>query len=392
MSGSVQCARFLRGAISLALRRMSRLTFLLTLFCAAAWAQQPQIPVGNIEGADVSVSTSAGAASTTPQVGSSAAVPNGGIITVHSGQARLMLTSGGEIDVCGPAKFTLLQSGEAITVALDFGSVRVQLPLSANLRIFTPTIIATPLDINGTPRDVTVGLELDDSLCVKAASGALMLENQFSSEKLVVPQSGEFFLAQGKLVPVARVDSKCECVMNDARLIPAPEPSWSSIGAAPPPQAGNPALTSAESPAKAAVTPKAPAVQREEGAVKPNIEFSTLAHPNEAHPSGPAARPKPDASAPATETPTYKIVMPPLTFSASSPAPPPDTTADMVLLIRSVEVEPEWEFKGHVNAPPSDERAENPNGERPHSRQPKAAGAKSGFWAKVKHFLSGSNS
>jgi hypothetical protein len=387
MSGNVQCARFPRGIVTLALLRMARLAFLSTLCCAAAWAQQPQVSVGNVEGADVSVSTSAGA-NIAAQNGSSAAVPNGGIIAVHSGQARLMLTSGGEIDMCGPAKFTLLESGKAITVALDFGGIRVQLPLSANLRIFTPTIIATPIDINGTPRDVTVGLELDDSLCVKAASGALLLENQFSSEKLVVPQSGEFFLAQGKLVPVARADSKCECVMNDARLIPTQAPSWSSIDVTPPAQTAVPSPTPAEPPAKVATAPKTPGVQPEAEAVKPNIEFSTLAHANEAHPSGPAPRPKPDA-APATESPTYKIVMPPLTFSVSSPAPPPDTTADMVLLIRSVEVEPEWEFKGHVNAPAVDAQAEN--AERPHSRQPKAAGAKSGFWAKLKHFFSGSN-
>jgi hypothetical protein len=307
-------------------------------------------------------------------------VTNGGIVTVHSGQARLMLTSGGEIDVCGPAKFTLLEAGEAVTVALDFGSVRVQLPLSTNLRIFTPTIIATPLDINGTPRDITVGLELDDSLCVMAASGALLLENQFSSEKLVVPQSGEFFLAQGKLVPVARADSKCECVMNDARLIPPEQPSWSSIGVAPPPSRTEPQPKPATAP------------QPEEETVKPNVEFSTLAHANEAHPLSPPPRPKTDAPAPPPESaPTYKIVMPPLTFSASSPAPPPDPTADMVLLIRTVEVQPDWEFKGHVNPPSLDEPVINRHAARSHSRQPKPAGERSGFWARLKRFFSGSN-
>jgi len=379
MSGSVQCARYNHLMISITTWRILCLVIVLMCFCAtAARAQQPQTAVGNIEGADVSVSTGGAVANATPQNGSSAVVANGSIVTVHSGQARLMLTSGGEIDVCGPAKFTLLQAGEAITVALDFGSIRVQLPLSTNLRIFTPTVIATPIDINGTPRDMTIGLELDDSLCVKAASGALLLENQFSSEKLVVPQSGEFFLAQGKLVPVARADSKCECVMNDAHLIPSVPPSWSTLPLAPPAHAEPPAQTAA-------------AAEPEEDAVKPNVEFSTLAHANEAHPVN-TPRPKSDTPAPPPESaPTYKIVMPPLTFSASSPAPPPDSTADMVLLIRSVEVQPDWEFKGHVNPPALDGPAKNQKAARSHSRQPKPAGEKSGFWARLKRFFSSSN-
>ena len=126
-------------------------------------------------------------------------VVNGSVITVHSGQAHMTLAGGGEIDICGPAKFTLLQSGPAITLALNFGRMRVQLPAAAQLRIFTPTIVATPIDIGGAPRDFTVGLDLSDSLCVVATSGALRLEHQFTGEGLIVPQSGEFFLAAGKL-------------------------------------------------------------------------------------------------------------------------------------------------------------------------------------------------
>ena len=94
---------------------------------------------------------------------------------------------------------------QAITLALNFGRMRVQLPAAAQLRIFTPTIVATPIDIGGAPRDFTVGLDLNDSLCVVAASGALRLEHQFTGEGLIVPQAGEFFLAAGKLLPVAGV-------------------------------------------------------------------------------------------------------------------------------------------------------------------------------------------
>ena len=191
-------------------------------------AQQPQPPagtIGRVEGNDVSIEGGSAAASGTATSAPSMFVANGSIITVHSGQARLTLLGGGEVDVCGPAKFTLLQSGQAITLALNFGRMRVQLPAAAQLRIFTPTIVATPIDIAGGPRDFTVGLDLNDSLCVVAASGALRLEHQFTGEGLIVPQAGEFFLAAGKLVPVAGVAGSCQCLALQARVSPPLPPS-----------------------------------------------------------------------------------------------------------------------------------------------------------------------
>ena len=217
-------------------------------------------------------------------------VSNGSLVTVHSGQAHLTLVSGGGVDICGPAKLTLLQTGSAITLALNFGRVRVQLPASTDLRIFTPTIIATPLDINGAARDITAGLDLDDSLCVTASSGALLLENQFSGEKLVVPQEGEFFLAQGKLVPVAGAAGSCRCVTMETQVI-APSPPLPSLG-----------LT-----APAHVEPPAPRRQRQSrSAPKSSVEFSILAYANEVHPIAPP--PKPPAPAPPAESmPEYKV-------------------------------------------------------------------------------------
>jgi hypothetical protein len=367
-------------AISLGRLQYPLLLLAMILLCRTpAQAQAWQSGVGSIEGTDVSIS-SGGAPGVSLGRNGPAPVTDGSIVTVHSGQARLMLTSGGEIDICAPAKFTLLQSGDATTLALDFGRVRVQLPASSNLRVFTPTIIATPIDINSAPRDVTVGLELDDSLCVKAATGALLLENQFSAEKLIVPQAGEFFLAPGKLAPVVRADATCDCVMNVARAV-APSPPLPSLG-----------LTA---PAHTEPTPESTspgASDADPSPDKPNVEFSTLAQANEAHPINP--RPKTTAPDPPPDsTPTYKIVMPPLTFSASSPATPPEPRSDMVLLIRTVEVQPEWEFKGRVDTPSLDEQTKGHNAsKRPHGRQPKLEGEKPGFWVKVKRFFSVGNS
>jgi hypothetical protein len=358
----------------------SVIVFSLTICPPIARADTAQKIVGHIQGNDASVETLAAGADTISSAESGADVSNGSLVTVHSGEAHLTLISGGEVDICGPAKLTLLQAGSAITLALNFGRVRVQLPASTDLRIFTPTIIATPLDIHGAPRDVTAGLDLDDSLCVTAASGALLLENQFTGEKLVVPQAGEFSLAQGKLVPVAGVAGSCQCLtMQTKVIIPAPEPSL-----------GLTAPAHVEPPPAAAPTDAAKA---DPPAPKSSVEYSVLAYANEVHPNPPPAKPAPPAP-PAESMPEYKIVMPPLTFSASSPNPPPDPTPDMVLLIRTVHVEPQWEFSGHVDAPATEDskrHAASASNSQPQAA-PAPAQKKQGFWAKVKRIFGGSSS
>src|SRR6201997_2573033 len=180
--------------------------------------QAPPGAIGRVEGNDVSVEGGSAATNGTATSAPSMFVVNGSVITVHSGQARMTLAGGGQIDICGPAKFTLLQSGPAITLALNFGRIHVRLPAPAQLRIFTPTIVATPIDIGGAPRDFSVGLDLNDSMCVVATGGALRLEQQFTGEGLIVPQAGEFFLEGGKLIPVAGVTGSCQCLSHQARV------------------------------------------------------------------------------------------------------------------------------------------------------------------------------
>ena len=202
---------------------LPRLLVLLMMGMAPLRAQDaPPGTIGRVEGRDISVDGGTAASGGNATAAPSIFVSSGSVITVHSGQARMVLAAGGEVDICGPAKLTLLQSGGAITVALNFGRVHVILPVTTTLRIFTPTIVATPLEIRGERRDVTIGLDLSDSLCVLATSGALRLEHQFSGEILDVPQLGEFFLASGKLSPVAGVPGSCLCEEPQARATPAP--------------------------------------------------------------------------------------------------------------------------------------------------------------------------
>lgn len=396
-------------------------------FCAApVRAQQPPPDaVGEVEGNDVTVDGGIPA-----MVGTSTSAPkifvsNGSMLTVHSGQAVMTLFAGGEVDICGPAKITILRSSDAITLALNFGRMRVQLPPKTSLRVFTPSVIGTPLDISGGARDVTMGLNLDDSMCVLAKSGAIQLANQFTDQTLIVPQSGEFFLSAGQLQPVAGQPGSCQCTAMKPPPPPAPAQITEFAQAAPtepaPQTPANvapltaapvtvpqfaqtaPAAPTLRQPGNAApVAPPAVADQpvaavlpeaRPDAPAPPPIEYSVPASVSEAHPVVPPARETPANRAPAGPPPTYTAVLPTLMFSASSPGPPGDLTPDMTLLIRTARVEPEWAFTGTVTAPEFVSAMRQSLGEEP-AKQPPAVDAtapkkKGGFWAGLKRLLGG---
>ncbi len=357
---------------------------ILWLSPAVARAQDaPPGAVGRVQGHDISVENGTAANNGTARSAPSIYVLNGSIVTVHSAKARMTIFAGGKVDICGPAKFTVLLSGDTITLALNFGRVRVSLPAKTTLRVFTPTIIGTPLDINGGSRDVTVGLNLDDSLCVLATSGAIQLANQFSDEKLIVPQAGEFFLSAGRLVPVAGTPGSCQCFADEPLpAAPPPEPIPETAVAIPPLPITAPAAIS---------HPKEPQAEMKPAA-EPNIEYSMLAHGNEDHP---IERPVDDEvpSAPPTSMPIYTVVLPPLVFSASEPAPPPDPGPPMALLIREAQVSPDWQFSGHVAAPEFATELQHALGENaqapPKTPRAEKTKKKHGFWGSLRRLFGG---
>ena len=103
--------------------------------------------IGRIEGDDLAVKTTTTAGieiDAGPTV-----VASGSDVTVRSGHARILLDSGGEISICGPAHFTLVNSTGAITLALDYGRVHPSLSSSETFTIYTPSVVATP--VGGIP-------------------------------------------------------------------------------------------------------------------------------------------------------------------------------------------------------------------------------------------------
>jgi hypothetical protein len=344
----------------------------------------PSRAVGRVQGRDISIEGGMAADNGGTTAAPNMTVVNGSIVTVHSGHARMTLFAGGEVEICGPAKFTVLVSGDAITLALNFGRVHMALPAKTALRVFTPAVIGTPLDIGGAARDVTVGLTLDDSLCVLATSGAIQLEHQFTGEKLIVPEAGEFFLNGEKLLPVAGTPGSCQCTADEPiPTLPATITEFAVV--APSPVA--PAAAPDSKPPASAPAPES------------STEYSMLAHSNDEHPVAPPAKDSSDQ--PPASMSVSSAVAPALTFSANSSVPPPRPYAgpspDMIVLIREAQVSPEYEFSGHVAAPEFVQAMQHALGETAPAPQTPAADPpvdaskkkKGGFWSALKRAFGG---
>lgn len=306
--------------------------------------------IAHIQGSNISINGQM----LTP-VSTLVSVANGNVVTVHSGEASMRLIDGGEVSVCGPARFTVLANADgAITLALDFGRMHVELPTTVSLRVLTPMIVATPIEIEGGKRDVIVGLDQNNSLCVLAATGAVQLEQQFSGQRMIVPQSSDFSLQNGQLVPVVDVGSSCTCAQ-----VPMVTPG----------QPSGPALETAM-------------------AIPLAADTHPVAHPAEQQIAQP----------PAVATPAYKIELPPMVYSSARPTPPDVPTEETAALIREVHDQADWEFTGRVEAPDfarAMSRALGESGATNDSDSGKSANdagdqkKSGGFWAALKHLFIG---
>ncbi len=264
--------------------------------------QDMPVIVGRIEGDDLAVKTTINGGvelNAGPTV-----VASGSDVTVRSGHALLLLDAGGEISICGPAHFTLLKSAEAITLALDYGRVHPTLDSSETFTIFTPLVVATPVAISGARRDTTLGLGENGEMCILTARGAMRVEPQFSGQSLIVPQGGVVSLAGGQIESLRGDASSCSCDFPRANM--------------------------------------------ERPRASPSREIGSLSHPLQPE------QKKPDVSTPPApaQEPVYTVLMPPLSFDASSPAPPPDPSPETIHLVREVRMRPLVVFRGHVNPAP----------------------------------------
>jgi hypothetical protein len=332
--------------------------------------------------------------------GTSFFISSGTVLTVHSGDARLNLPGGGTVDICGPAKLTLLESNAVYTIALNFGRVHIRLADPTQLHVFTPFVMATPISIADEARDLSIGLDINDSMCVFAAQGAARLEDQFSSENMMVPQLGEFFLSGEKLSPTGGPSGACRCFRNEAanqpqmspsssphpkstqpeiaRSTAPPPPTATTAGPPrpsppPPPRPSAPPVTAAPAPvASPAVAtnqapptsvlsphpvpskPQHPPVPPAQPA--PQAPIVAAAQPPTSAPATPAANPFPPASKSKPQQPTASSA-----FVAQQPPPEITTGAP-----RSTSVIPTVEAAAPPPPPPAEPtEASNPPAKKP---------------------------
>lgn len=303
----------------------------LTVPVCARTDQPPFDTVGAIDGEDILVSGSMrmefehGHAKTILRSGSD--------VRVKSGQARIELVEGGNIIICGPAHFSVLKSAESMTLALDFGVIHAHIERQPALIIYTAQIQAKPVAIGEAAQDVLVGIDAAGAICIRAASGAVRLEQQLTGQSVIVPQSGDVLLANGQLDTLHTVAGHCSCESQVATVSPPPAP--------PPP-----------------------------------LEVSTVATAEDSQKKQPEVKPLAPQPAPqkplATQGPIYQVFMPPLAYDAAAKVQP-DFDPKFIVLIRRVRVRPALVFRGRVEGNPvivaSSAAPSNPSGADLHLNQ-----------------------
>lgn len=332
---------------------------------AQSAGQTPGQSLGQVMGDDVSV---IGPSNVMPGGPAQAiAFASGSTIVVHSGKARVEFRGGGELDVCGPAKFTVLASGEALTVALSFGRVHAKFGALRPITIYTPEIVATPMAIGNQPRDITLGLSDTGAMCVLAARGAVQVQQQLSGETLVVPQPSEVLLQGTSLGAAPAAAGTCTCNFDEPvarNTVPSAQ-----IAKQTPRRAG------ANSAPSEALSPPQPAIAKIDSSSQHAAARSMV------------------SVAPPVKQLVLKITMPPIGYDAKSAiAPAEPLSVATLILAKDAQVEPAWIFHGLVAAPKRTRAAaprRQPEIVSENKSKPAEKAKKAGFWSKFLAFFSG---
>jgi hypothetical protein len=366
------------------------LLFASGIFATRAAAQTTAPILGEIVGDDISVL----GPSHIVQGNSFRAITFGGgsAVIVHEGKARVEFVGGGELEICGPAKFSVLASGEALTVALSFGRVHVKFDASRPITIYTPMIVATPMAIGDQPRDATVGLTNTGAMCVLAARGAMQVQQQLSGQTLVVPEPSEILL-QGTSLGAARATSgSCRCDFDESSAQTSASPAGvvrqgqtsrklSPIQPEPSPQ--NARKGSSPAGSDSATSPISTPTQ------------STIANKDEPV-EQPSSRPATSALPPANQ-PITKIDLPPIGYDATSVTETAEPLSVATLMLaKEARVEPVWIFHGTVAEPPratkpaSIQTAQHAPSKTARKQQSSRHTTKKSFWMRLHDFFAGS--
>jgi len=274
---------------------------------------------------------------------------SGSDVLVKSGTARLDLTEGGTISICGPAHFSVLKSGNLLTFALDTGTIHLSIEHGPAVTIYTPLLQIQPIAIGDGPQDTLVGFDSTGAMCVRAYRGAVRLEQQLTSQNIVVPQSSDVLLLNGQLDGLRGGGDRCTCDPQLTKYLPPPR---LELSAPPPPS--------------------------EEAQARPLGSGTTIA-------ALPLEKPAPK------DGPIYQFNVPPLIYNANAEVQP-EVDMSKITVVRRVRVRPTLIFQGRVegelplSSPPA--AAPAPTSPRPAGSPPKpAAQAKDSVMDRMVHFV-----
>lgn len=229
---------------------------------------------------------------------------SGADVRVKAGSARIDLAEGGQISICGPAHFSVLKSGGALTVALESGTIHAHIEHELVLTVYTPQIQAKPMAIGAGAQDTLIGFDAAGTMCIRANSGAVRLEQQLSAQSVIVPQGADVLLSNGQFETIRSGGNRCACELQT---------------------------------------------------VPPDVEVSKLATGEDLRAKAADVRPRtiprlvqpvPEPVAP-KEEPVYQVFMPPLTYDASKKVQS-EFDPDLIVLVRRVRVRPTLIFQGRV--------------------------------------------
>lgn len=346
--------------------------FLLMLMVPVRAAAQaaPRI-IGRVEGDDFAIEADPGSpAAAIPTIAGQ--MLSGAHVKVNGGQARVSLDSGGSISVCGASRFQVISSNGAITIVLEYGELDLHFDAAAaNVVIYTPLIVATPLSIGGGERETFVGLARSGDMCLRSPHGAARIEQQLSGQSLLVPQLGEISLSGGQVLALKSPNGQCACVVEEARLhakrpassAPVTSETMGAVASSTAKHESAAPVQPMRAPAQPSQQPLQAAPQIPIAAPAPSPGIATAAQSDPTPPpvlfTGPPVQQPPQApraTAPAeppetlaeNEVPIYKVLVPPLTFDAFNPAPPPNPDPETIVLVRSVRVQQDVVFHDRV--------------------------------------------
>jgi hypothetical protein len=271
---------------------------------AAARADNPPADaIGVIEGEAISVEGPMAVEVVHGQV--KTLLRSGSDVHVKAGQARIDLVEGGQIMICGPAHFSMLKAGGAITLALDSGTIHAVFGNEISLNIYTPQIQAHPISIGNGAEDVLIGLDSAGAMCIRANKGAVRLEQQLTGQSVLVPQGGDVGLTNGQIESLRTASGNCVCTLQTV------------------------------------MKPMTAGTEISQLATKDDIK-KKAAEAKSSAPQDNTAQP---------EEPVYQVFMPPLQYDAKAKVQA-DFDPNLIILVRRVRVRPTLIFQGRVEGDP----------------------------------------